>query len=125
MSEEKFSYSYSAKQQAEIKKIRDKYAEPTEAQDKMAELRRLDESASRPGTIAGWTLGVVSTLLLGVGMCCTLVWADTMFVPGIAIGLLGIIGIALSPVLYRKMTQKRRKKLAPEIMRLSDELLQK
>lgn len=125
MAEEKFSYSYSAKQQAEIKRIRNKYAGPTEAQDKMAELRRLDASASRPGIIAGWTLGAVSTLLLGVGMCCTMVWADTMFVPGIVIGLVGIIGIAASPVLCRKMTQKRRKKLAPEIMRLSDELLQK
>lgn len=48
MADEKFSYSYSAKQQAEVKKIREKYAAPSETEDKMAQLRRLDASASKP-----------------------------------------------------------------------------
>lgn len=46
---ETFSYTYSAKQQEEIKKIREKYA-PKEA-DKMEQLRRLDESVTRKGTV--------------------------------------------------------------------------
>lgn len=125
MADEKFSYSYLAKQQAEVKKIREKYAAPSETEDKMSQLRRLDASASKPGMIVGWTLGIIGALLLGVGMSCTMVWSDEWFVPGIAIGVAGIIAVALAPVVYRRMTKKRREKLAPEIMKLSDELLQK
>lgn len=122
MSEEKFSYSYSAKQQAEIERIRARYAPATETEDKMERLRRLDAGAARPGMIAGWALGIAGTLLLGVGMCCTLVWADTMFVPGIIIGVAGIAMVSLAPALYRRMTRKRRQKIAGEILRLTDEL---
>ena len=125
MADEKFSYSYWAKQQAEVKKIRERDTAPSETEDKMSQLRRLDASASKPGMIAGWTLGIIGALLLGVGMSCTMVWSDKWFVPGIAIGVAGIIAVALAPVVYRRMTKKRREKLAPEIMKLSDELLQK
>lgn len=122
VSEEKntFHFSYSAEQQKEIEKIREKYIPREES--KMDQLRRLDESASRPGTIVSVTAGIVGTLLLGVGMCCTLVWEETLFIPGIIIGILGIAGIVSAPVLYTRITKKRREKLAPEIIRLTDEL---
>ncbi|HIS44244.1 MAG TPA: hypothetical protein IAB47_02635 [Candidatus Scatomorpha merdigallinarum] len=123
MSEEKFNYSYSAKQSAEVEKIRKKYAEPTEKEDKMEKLRRLDASASKPGIITAWCLGIAGALLLGVGMCCTMVWADTLFVPGIVIGVVGIVCVAAAPAVYKRITKKRRKKLAPEILRLTDELM--
>lgn len=115
-----FNYTYSAKQQEEIKKIRDKYLSKEE--NKMERLRRLDASASRPGAIASVTLGTVSTLLLGVGMCCTMVWGDAWFIPGIIVGLLGMAGIVAAYPVYIHITRKQRKKLAPEILRLTDEL---
>ena len=68
--EKTFQYSYSASQQAEIKKIREKY-EPekkTPKEDKMEQLRHLDESATKPGMIVSIIVGIVGTLLLGVGM---------------------------------------------------------
>lgn len=37
-----FNYTYSAEQQAEIKRIREKYTPPTQEEDKMEKLRRLD-----------------------------------------------------------------------------------
>lgn len=117
-----FNYTYSAKQQEEIKKIRDKYLSKEE--NKMEQLRRLDASASRPGAIASVTLGTVSTLLLGVGMCCTMVWGDAWFIPGIIVGLLGMAGIVAAYPVYIHITRKQRKKLAPEILRLTDELTQ-
>ena len=61
-----FTYTYSAQQREEIQRIRKKYLPPEE--DKMARLRRLDESAARPGRTAAIVLGVVSTLIFGVGM---------------------------------------------------------
>ena len=62
-------------------------------------------------------------MVLGVGMCCTMVWDDTLFVPGIIIGIVGIIGICVAYPLYVHITNKRREKLAPEIMRIADELI--
>lgn len=118
---ETFHYNYSAKQQEEIKRIRDKYL-PKEESD-LELLYRLDASAAKPGTIAAIAVGCVGTLLLGIGMSCTMVWAENLFLPGILIGLLGIAGIAAAYPLYQVITKKRREKLAPEILRLTNELM--
>lgn len=118
-----FTYTYSASQQEELKRIREKYATPTEAEDKMERLRKLDASVTKPGMIAALTMGIVSTLVMGFGMCCTMVWADTLFVPGIVIGVTGITGVCAAYPLYAHITKKQRRKLAPEIMRLTDELM--
>ena len=118
---EGFQYSYSAKQQEEIKRIRSKYEAPQE--DKMAYLRRLDESAVKKGTVMSIVLGVIGALILGVGMCCVLVWQNMWFVPGIVIGMVGLVVLSLAYPVYMKVTKKEREKIAPEIMRLTDELL--
>ncbi|MBE5930183.1 MAG: hypothetical protein E7268_03865 [Lachnospiraceae bacterium] len=118
---EGFQYSYSAKQQEEIKRIRSKYEAPQE--DKMAYLRRLDESAGKKGTMMSIVLGVIGTLILGVGMCCVLVWQNTWFIPGIIIGIVGLIMLSLAYPVYMRITKMEREKIAPEILRLTDELL--
>ena len=125
MSEKKdtFHYSYSARQQEEIRKIREKYIPKEER--KMEQLRQLDESATRPGTIAAIVVGIIGALLLGIGMCCTMVWAGQFFIPGIIIGVIGIAVVIAAYPIYNRITGKRREKLAPEIMRLTDELSQK
>jgi hypothetical protein len=69
-------------------------------------------------------VGILSTLLLGVGMCCTMVWADKWFIPGIGIGVIGLCGLGAAYPLYQAMTKKRREKIAPEILRLTEELSQ-
>ena len=56
-------------------------------------------------------------------MSCTTVWQDTLFLPGIGIGILGLLGMAAAYPLYRNITRKRREKLAPEILRITQELL--
>lgn len=118
---ETFTYNYSASQQTEIKKIREKYVQKEES--KMDTLRRLDESVTKPGMITALSVGIISTLVMGFGMCCTMVWADSMFIPGIIIGVLGIAGVASAYPIYSHITKKRRKKLAPEIIKLTDELM--
>lgn len=119
---ETFTYSYSASRQEEVRRIREKYA-PAVQEDKMERLRRLDRTAARPGTIAALAVGIISTLIMGLGMCCTMVWDETLFVPGIAIGVVGILGICAAYPLYLRITKRQRDKLAPEIMRLADELM--
>lgn len=121
---ETFTYTYSAKEQEEIKKIRGKYAPPTKEETSMEQLRRLDESATKGATVVSLIVGIISALLLGVGMCCTMVpgW-EAYFIPGIAVGVVGIIGVIAAYPIYNHMVKRKREKLAPEIMRLSDELM--
>lgn len=45
--EKKFTYTYSAAEQEEVKKIRQKYLRPEE--NKMEQLRKLDESVTKRG----------------------------------------------------------------------------
>lgn len=120
---ETFSYTYSSAQQSEVEKIREKYIAPPKEQDKLEQLRRLDESVTKPGMIVSLLVGIVSTLIMGVGMCCCMVWKGVFFIPGVIIGIVGILGICTAYPLYVHITRKQREKLAPEIIRLSDELL--
>ena len=118
---ETFTYTYSSKQQEEIRNIRSKYLPKEE--DKMEQLRKLDQNAAKPGKIASLTLGIVGTLTLGVGMCCTMVWADKLFIPGIVIGVIGIAAVLAAYPVYTHITKKQREKIAPEILRLTEELM--
>lgn len=117
---ESFNYTYSATQRAEIDSIRKKYLPKEE--DKMEQLRRLDQNTTKPGMIVSLIVGVVSTLVMGLGMCCTMVWNESLFIPGVIIGVIGIIGICAAYPLYSYITKKQREKMAPEILRLTDEL---
>ena len=123
MNNETFNYTYSASQQEEIKKIREKYAAPEKREDKMEQLRRLDQSVTKPGMIISLIIGIISTLIMGTGMSMCMVWGDKFFVPGIIVGVFGILGVIAAYPLYNAVTKKRREKLAPEIIRLSDELM--
>lgn len=117
---ETFSYTYSAKQQEEIKKIREKYL-PKEA-DKMEQLRRLDKSVTEKGTTLSLIIGIVGTLVMGTGMSMCMVWTE-LFIPGIIVGVIGIAGVSLAYPIYSHVTKKEREKIAPEIIRLTDELM--
>ena len=117
-----FHYTYSARQQEEIQNIRKRYLPKEE--DKMEQLRRLDQGTTKPGRILSITLGVIGCLLLGVGMCCTMVWMEQLFIPGIIIGLIGIGAVIAAYPLYTRVTRKEREKVAPQILQLTEELSQ-
>lgn len=124
-----FSYTYSAKEQAELKKIRDKYDPPVKTEDKMSRLRRLDAEVSSKATRVALTIGIIGTLVMGFGMSLIMTDIGAFFgeIPSMVIGIVtGIIGIALVclayPV-YNKKLKKEREKIAPEILRLTDELM--
>ena len=125
-----FSYTYSAKDQAELKRIREKYAPPTEEEDKMARLLRLDASVTQTAMIVALALGIVGALTLGLGMslCLTelgngLGSHTAALALGIINGVIGSVLVALAYPAYNMIVKKRREKLAPEILRLTDELM--
>ncbi len=119
---ESFEYTYSAPEQDEIRRLREKYSPKDEREQKLQRLRSLDASVGRKAATVSIVLGVIGTLVLGIGMCCCLVWTE-LFLVGIPVGLAGIAGIALAYPVYKRTEEKERLRIAPEILRLTDELL--
>jgi hypothetical protein len=126
-----FTYTYSAREQAELKRIREKYAAPTETEDKMARLRRLDASVTNTAQAAALVFGVIGTLILGFGMSLIMtelaeilgLSGNVAMLIGIPVGIVGGILASLAYPIYNAIVKAKRKKLAPEILRLTDELM--
>ena len=126
-----FNYTYSAKEQEEIKAIRNKYVAPQQTEDKMAQLRRLDASVSQKATMVALIFGVIGTLILGTGMSLAMTeigktigfsGAAAMLL-GVLIGIVGIVLVCVAYPIYNRIVKKERERIAPEILRLTDELM--
>lgn len=123
---ETFHYTYSAEQQEEIRSIRRKYAAPEES--KMDQLRKLDRKAGQKAQAWSIAIGVIGALLMGSGMSLVMtelgeaLGGVSMFV-GIPVGVIGIVLVALAYPTYTHVLKKERQRIAPEILRLTDELL--
>lgn len=123
---EGFSFTYSAAQQQEVENIRKKYLPKEE--DKMEQLRKLHNSATQKAQACSIALGVIGALVLGTGMslCMTelsgFLGGTAMFI-GIPVGLVGLVLVALAYPVYNRVLKKERERIAPEILRLTDELM--
>jgi len=117
---ETFEYTYSAAQQAEIEKIKSKYMPQTDS--KLEQLRKLDASVTRPGTIAGLVLGIVGCLVFGGGMSLVLVAGMEYLVAGILLGVVGLVLMIMAYPVYKSMTQRQKERIAPQILALTEEL---
>lgn len=121
-----FKLTYSAKQQDEIRSIRMKYM--LREEDKMEKLRALDASVGKKAITAALATGILGALVMGLGM--SLVMTDlgnalgsAGFPIGVAIGIIGMVPLALAYPLYEHTLKKERSRIAPEIIRLTDELM--
>ncbi len=124
--EQSFQYTYSAQRQQEIEAIRKKYLPKEE--DKMDQLRKLHHSATRKAQAVSIAIGVIGALVLGAGMslCMTelgLLLGGMAMAIGILAGLAGLFMVALAYPVYNRVLKKERERIAPEILRLTDELL--
>ena len=123
---EGFNFTYSAAQQQEVEDIRKKYLPKKE--DKMEQLRKLHGSASRKAQIWSIIVGIIGALIMGTGMSLAMTdigaaLGSLAMVIGIAVGIAGMVLVALAYPLYNRVLKKERQRIAPEILRLSDELL--
>ena len=95
----------------------------------MTQLRRLDASVYSKASTAALAVGIVGALIMGIGM--SLVMTDIgavlgtvlAMVIGIGIGVIGIVLVCLAYPIYNRTLKKEREKIAPEILRLTDELM--
>lgn len=128
---EGFNYTYSAKEQEEIRNIRQKYQPEHIVEDKMERVRRLDESVTKKATIISLVFGIIGALIMGSGMSLTMTnlgerigfSGNMSMITGITIGVIGIVLVSCAYPVYNYITKKSREKIAPEILRLTDELL--
>ena len=126
---ETFNYTYSAKEQEEIKAIRNKYVAPEEKEDKMAQLRRLDAAVTQKATAVSLVFGVIGALIMGFGMSLvmteigSIIGIRSPMIPGIVIGVLGMIMAIINYPVYKGILGSRRRKYADEIIILSDNII--
>ena len=96
---------------------------------KVVALRKLDAKAKRPASIFTYTLGVISALVLGIGMCLAMgqIGGGTTgsFVLGIVIGIIGMVGMGVNYPIYKRILESGKKKYAFEIMELAKEISEK
>ncbi len=90
-------------------------------ESKREKLKRLDKKVKTPGRFWAILLGVIGSLVMGGGMSLLMVWENVTL--GMALGLLGIALIVLAYPLNRLITSRRKKQYAPDIYKLSEEML--
>ena len=123
---EGFHFTYSAAQQQEVENIRKKYLPKEE--DKMEQLRKLHAIPTQKAQAASLAVGIIGALIMGTGMSLAMTdigsaLGSLSMVIGIVIGIVGMVLVALAYPLYNRVLKKQREKIAPEILRLTDELM--
>ncbi|MBR2292951.1 MAG: hypothetical protein IKA44_01405 [Clostridia bacterium] len=116
-----FTYQYLAKQNKEVEHIRRKYLPKEE--DKMETLRKLDARVQMAGTVPSLCIGIIGCLIFGIGMCFGLdvfagaTWLSVLFM------IIGTMIMIPAYPIYRKIAQRTKAELTPDILRLSDEII--
>ena len=92
---------------------------------KIVALRKLDAKAKLPATVFTYTWGILSSLVLGTGMCLSMQVIGsgmTHMVLGIIVGIVGMVGCGVNYPIYQKMLENGKKKYAYEIVELAREI---
>ncbi len=110
-----------------VQKIRTQYTEAKHTE--LDELKALDAKVKKPANVFAYTYGSFGAIVMGAGMSLvmteigTIIGLTNAMVPGIAVGIVGM-GMTLSTYpIYKKILNNRKKKYAPEILKLSEKLI--
>ena len=121
MENKSFSYNYLATRNKEVESIRRKYMPHEES--KLETLKRLDCRVQMAGTIEGLCIGIIGALVFGIGMCFGLdvfvgaTWLTVLFM------IMGTILMIPAYPIYKRIARKTKEELTPEILRLSEEII--
>ncbi len=113
MDNKTYTYTYSASENEEAKKIKEKYsAQPKpKSESKLEQLRKLDQGVHLFATMISLTVGIFGTCLFGCGLSMVLVEKCSNFALGIAIGIVGIIILALANRYINSLLKSAKKSL--------------
>ena len=122
-----FTYQYSAKQNREVENIRRKYLPKEE--NKIETLRRLDANVKLPANVFAYVFGSVSAIIMGAGMSLVMtdigqiIGMESAMLPGVVIGIIGMIMALLNYPMYKGIFEKRKKRYSAEILKLSEKII--
>lgn len=110
-----------------VEKIRTKYVEKKDSS--LDELRKLDRKVKTPAEVFAYIFGSISALIMGAGM--SLVMTDVanmlglgdMTIPGIAVGVVGMVLAIVNYPIYKGILSSRKNKYADKILALSNKIL--
>ncbi|MBQ8040712.1 MAG: dihydropteridine reductase [Lachnospiraceae bacterium] len=110
-----------------VQKIRTQYTEKEHT--RLDELKELDTKVKRPANVFAYVFGSISAIIMGSGMSLVMtdigssIGMEDAMVPGIVIGVVGMLMAIVNYPIYKKMLASRRKKYADKIMELSDKIM--
>ena len=85
-----------------------------------------DAKAKLPANVFTYTFGIIAALVAGVGMCLSMKvigsGSTAMFVLGVIVGIIGLLGMGVNYPIYKKMLAQGKQKYAFEIMELAKEI---
>lgn len=121
---EQFNYTYLAPSDAErkeIESIKSQYQPPKTEEGKLQRLRRLNAYVNNSATCIALVLGIIGVLIFGTGLALVLEWG--LIIEGALVAITGTPAIALAYPVYKWVLKRNKEKHGPEILRLSEELL--
>ena len=110
-----------------VQKIRSQYTEREHTE--LDALKALDAKAKKPAKVFGYTYGSIGTIVMGAGMSLVMTDIDAMLgmtdtlLPGIVIGIVGLVMVLTTYPIYKRILNSRKKKYAGKIMELSDRIM--
>ena len=112
-----------------VQKIRSQYTEKESTE--LDALRELDAKVKRPANVFAYVFGSISAIIMGAGMSLVMtdigatVGITDPMVPGIAIGIVGMVMAIVNYPMYKRILTSRRKKYADQIVELSNKIMSK
>lgn len=106
-------------------KIASEYA--NKQTSKVKQLKRLDKWIRKPAIIFAYTFGIVSSLIMGLGMCLSMKVIGTgtlCFIIGLVLGIIGIVGVSINYFIYSTILARRKKQNADDILMLANEIIE-
>lgn len=125
MQEKEFKYSYTApteEERKEAESIKREY-EGVSATSKVQKLRELDKKVKRWPLAVSLTIGIVATLIFGLGLTLALEWSQ--YVWGVILGAIGALGMASAFWFWQILLDKNKKKYGKQIIELANEIIEK
>lgn len=109
-----------------VQKIRTQYTEKQHTE--LDELKALDARVKKPANLFGYIYGSLSAIIMGSGMSLvmteigSILGIENAMVPGILVGILGLVMVLTTYPIYKRILDSRRKKYASQILELSDKI---
>lgn len=112
-----------------VQKIRSQYTESQHTE--LDALQALDAKAKKPANVFAYVYGSLGAIVMGAGMSLVMTEIGAILglanamVPGIAVGIVGLVMVSTTYPIHKKILASRKKKFAPEILKLSENIMNK